>query len=110
MRAQLKVESDFSKSHPLVIKTLAGDTFTLADWGTTRNLHTALCEMYPSQLGDGGRHSFELRAVSDNTVISPELGGRGRQRLISREVGCDELVLAFTAMKGVECTSYITEV
>ena len=104
MLARRNVASEFAKAHPLTIRSLAGDAFTLSNWGTTRNLHTALAKKFPSELGDDGggcggpRPSFELRAVSDNTVISPEYGGPGRQRLLSGAVGCDELVLTFTTI------------
>jgi hypothetical protein len=85
----------FARSHPLAIKTLAGDTFTLADWGKTENLHKALIERYPAELGECDPHALELRAISDCTWIDPTYGGPGRQRLLSGEVGCNELVLTF---------------
>jgi hypothetical protein len=56
---------------------------------------------YPNELarglggGDGGKRSFELRSLSDNTVISPEYGCPSRQELLSGDLGCDDLVLTF---------------
>ena len=94
--ARRRLAHEFSQANPLVVKTLGGDAYTLTDWGTVRNLHAALAKRYPAELGGGGGpRSFELRALSDNAVISPEYGGPGRQRLLSGEVGCDQLVLTF---------------
>jgi hypothetical protein len=112
IHARRKLAREFAQANPLTINTLAGDAYTLANWGTIRNLHTALTKRYPTELGDGGgggARSFELRALSDNTVISPEYGGPGRQRLLSGEVGCDDLVLTFTAPDDV-VEGYSTEV
>jgi hypothetical protein len=94
-RARRQLESAFSAAHPLVIKSLAGDTYTLTNWGTTRNLHAALLRTYPAELGGDGRRSFKLRCSTDNTVISPEYGGPGRALLLSGDIGCDDLVLTF---------------
>jgi hypothetical protein len=95
-----RLESEFSIAHPLVIKSLVGDTYTLTDWGTTPDLHTALQWKYPEELGggDGDKCAFELRSLSDIAVISPEYGGKSRQRLLSGDLGCDDLVLTFNVI------------
>jgi hypothetical protein len=66
-----------------------------------RNLHAALLDLYPAELGggSGGPRSFQLRAASDNWVISPD-HGPGRQRLLSGDVGFDQLLLVFTMLAG----------
>jgi WD40 repeat protein len=96
---QRNLDREFAQANPLIIKTVAGDTYTLTNWGIVENLHTALVKQHPELGGGGdgdGAHSFELRSQSDNTVIRPEHGDSSRQQLFSGEVGCDELVLTFT--------------
>ena len=100
---QWRLARAFGRANPLIIRTLAGDAYTLADWGTTRNLHTALAKLYPTELGGGGgggAQSLQLHGVAADATgtlveISPEYGGPGRQQLLAGEFGCDQLVLTF---------------
>eukprot|EP00729_Bicosta_minor_P015415 gene15415-12619_t len=51
-------EQAYSAAHPLTIKTLAGETYTLAGWGSCKDLKAALCKVVGEQLGKPS--SFEL--------------------------------------------------
>eukprot|EP00729_Bicosta_minor_P000910 gene910-13524_t len=53
-------EQAYSAAHPLTVKTLAGETYTLEGWGSCKDLKAALCQVAGEQLGQPS--SFELLA------------------------------------------------
>ena len=53
-------EQAYSAAHPLTIKTLAGETYTLEGWASCKDLKAALCKVVGKQLGKPS--SFELLA------------------------------------------------
>ena len=53
-------EQAYSAAHPLTIKTLAGETYTLEGWGSCKDLKAALCKAVGAQLGKPS--SFEFLA------------------------------------------------
>jgi hypothetical protein len=90
--ARRREERAFGRQNPLEVTTLAGDRYTLLDWGTVRNLHTALATLYPEL---GGPGTFALRTTGDSVVVGPDYGSPGRRLLLAGKVGCDQLVLTF---------------
>ena len=56
-----EAEQAYSAAHPLTIKTLAGESYTLEGWGSCKDLKAALCKKVAGeQLGKPS--SFELLA------------------------------------------------
>lgn len=52
------IEQAFELAHPLAITTLAGDTHTLVDWCSCKDLKTALSKLAPDAVGNP--NTFEL--------------------------------------------------
>ena len=68
-----QIESEFGAAHPIVVKTLAGDAYTLEDWGLCKDLKAAVCELAPASLGEP--------PLSSSATLATAARGAGRCRL-----------------------------
>ena len=93
---QQKFESEFGAAHPIVVKTLAGDTYTLEDWGLCKDLKAAVSELAPETLGEPD--TFELLGnLGDRNEEGGDEGGAAqidgkygsydRQRMLVKSCG-----------------------
>jgi hypothetical protein len=67
-----RLESEFGAAHPIVVKTLAGDAYTLEDWGLCKDLKAAVCKLAPKTLGKPA--TFELLGNLGNHGVGGEDG------------------------------------
>lgn len=98
-------EQAYSAAHPLTIKTLAGDTYTLEAWGSCKDLKVALCKVAGEPLGKPSR--FELlgdpgpRPPSSSqradVQIDGKYGSNDRRKMVAPSMGFNfELTLVYT--------------
>ena len=101
---QQKFESEFGAAHPIVVKTLAGDAYTLEDWGLCKDLKAAVSELAPEILGEPD--TFELlgnvgernEEGGGTAQIDSTYGSYDRQRMLVQSCGFNfELTLVYTA-------------
>ena len=99
-----EAEQAYSAAHPLTIKTLAGETYTLEGWGSCKDLKAALCKAVGKQLGKPS--SFELLASlgargatgsSSQVQIDGKYGSDDRWKMVAPSIGFNfELTLVYT--------------
>ena len=96
-------EQAYSAAHPLTVKTLAGETYTLEGWGSCKDLKAALCKAVGKQLGKPS--SFELLAGlgacgatgSSQVQIDGKRGSNDRRKMVAPSSGFNfELTLVYT--------------
>ena len=113
---QRKFESEFGAAHPIVVKTLAGEAYTLEDWGLCKDLKAAVCELAPASLGDAT--TFELLGNLGNrsegvgaVQIDGKYGSDDRHRMLVKGCGFNfELALVYSAAAGVRAYSTVSDV
>ena len=110
-------EQAYSAAHPLTVKTLAGETYTLEGWGSCKDLKAALCQVAGEQLGqpssfellaDLGPHRVDAAALtagatggatgsSSQVQIDGKYGSIDRRKMVAPSIGFNfELTLVYT--------------
>lgn len=76
----------FGHEHPFVVRTMAGDEYTLADWTMCSDLRVLLAKQHPV-LGDF--RMLVLQDANTNKIINPKKGSDDRMRMMfSSRQGC----------------------
>ena len=76
----------FGRAHSIIISTLAGDTYTLTDWGLCKDLKVALCKLAPAD-AIGKPATFQL--LGDLDVASSD-SHSSNQKMINTKYGSDD--------------------
>ena len=76
----------FGCAHSIIISTLAGDTYTLTDWGLCKDLKVALCKLVPAD-AIGKPDTFQL--LGDLNVASGNHNS-SNQKMIDTKYGSDD--------------------
>ena len=83
----------FGRAHPIIIRTIAGDTYTLIDWGLCKDLKVALCKLAPPD-AIGKPATFELLEglgiVSGDDNSSSSNNNNPKQKVINSKYGSDD--------------------
>ena len=104
---QRKFESEFGAAHPIVVKTHAGEAYTLEDWGLCKDLKAAVSELAPETLGEPD--TFELlgnlgdrnEEGGGTAQIDGTYGSHDRQRMLVQSCGFNfELMLVHSISAG----------
>ena len=103
-KLQRRLDGAFVAANPITVKTLAGDIYTLVDWGLCKDLKAAVCKLAPDTLGKPA--TFELlgnlggRGEGGGGVvqIDGKYGSDDRQRMMVKGSGFNfELTVVYSA-------------
>ena len=98
---KVRQQLEFCWDHPIVVKTLAGDTYTLEDWGHCNDLKAAVYKLALKTIGKPA--TFELlgnlgNGGGETVQIDGKYGSDDRRRMMVRDSGFNfELTLVNTA-------------
>ena len=87
-REKRQTHRELGRAHPIIIRTLAGNTYTLTDWGLCKDLKVALCNLASTDV-IGIPATFELLGDLD-TASGSNSNSNSNQKMVDTKYGSDD--------------------